>query len=460
MLNKSFIETVSNYIKKNKLLCKSGKYIVALSGGADSVTLALTLSQLGYTIEAAHCNFHLRGKESDRDEIFCKEFCSQNNIPFHLLHFDTVSFAQLHKISIEMAARQLRYAYFEQLMKDIDATAICVAHHKDDSVETVLMNLIRGTGLHGLTGIANRNGHIIRPLLCVFRQEIEQTLALAHQKYVTDSTNLEDDVVRNKIRLNLLPLIRGMNPSVSESIAHTAQRIEQAALVFDAAMAESVKRVILSPTINSLTLPVNGVEISISQLTAEVSPEYTLYYILKTYGFTPSQIEQLAENLQTTATGKTISSATHQLLVNRNSLIVEPISSKTYTPIKIPEEGIYVCNNEVKLKFEQMDIAQSTISRDPLCACIDESKVAFPFTVRTVQQGDRFVPFGMKGSKLVSDFLTDCKMSLFDKRKQLVITDATGCIIWLAGLRISNKCRIGKSTQRIIKITFIEHPHN
>lgn len=196
---------VAAYIQKEGLLSRDGLHIVALSGGADSVALLLILHRLGYRIEAAHCNFHLRGEESNRDEAFVKSLCHEYRIPLHLIHFDTDIYASLHQVSIEMAARELRYRYFEQLCQDIGAETVCVAHHRDDAVETLLMNLLRGSGIHGLTGIRPKNGHIVRPLLCLSRHEVETFLQKTGQQYVNDSTNFVDDVVRNKVRLNVLP---------------------------------------------------------------------------------------------------------------------------------------------------------------------------------------------------------------------------------------------------------------
>ena len=193
-------DKVADFIAKQGLLRREGLYLVALSGGADSVALLLILKDLGYRIEAAHCNFHLRGEESNRDEEFVKELCKEKAIPLHLIHFDTKEYAALHQVSIEMAARELRYGYFRQLRQDIGAEKVCVAHHRDDTVETLLMNLMRGSGVHGLTGIRANYGEIVRPLLAVSRQEIVDYLHSIGQPYVTDSTNLVDDVLRNKIR--------------------------------------------------------------------------------------------------------------------------------------------------------------------------------------------------------------------------------------------------------------------
>ena len=210
---------VEAFIKKERLIIWEGLHLVALSGGADSVALLLVLKQLGCHIEAVHCNFHLRGEESDRDESFVKNLCSEQDIKLHLIHFDTNEYAAVHQVSIEMAARELRYRYFEQLRQDIGAETICVAHHRNDAVETLLMNLMRGAGIHGLTGIHPKNGAIVRPLLCVSRDEIEDYLHARGQAYVTDSTNLQPDVLRNKIRLQLLPLVEEIYAGATENIA-------------------------------------------------------------------------------------------------------------------------------------------------------------------------------------------------------------------------------------------------
>lgn len=198
-------QSVAQYIGKHHLLDKQGIHLVALSGGADSVALLLVLRDLGYDLHATHCNFHLRGNESDRDEQFCVQICEKLGVPLHRAHFDTHVYAEAHHVSIEMAARELRYQYFRQLKDDIKAKDICVAHHRDDQAETVLMNLMRGAGVQGLTGMAPLNDDIARPLLCVSRQEIEAYLEEKGQDYVTDSTNLVADVNRNKIRLQVIP---------------------------------------------------------------------------------------------------------------------------------------------------------------------------------------------------------------------------------------------------------------
>ena len=199
----TFVNRIKDFISSNALLNDGSHVIVGVSGGADSTVLLRILLELGYPCTAVHCNFHLRGAESDRDQKFVEELCRNLDVELVICDYDTVSYAKQKGISIEMAARELRYADFERIMQERGASAICIAHHRDDSVETLLLNLIRGTGLRGLTGIKPKNGHIVRPLLCVSRQDIEEYLKDTDQQYITDSTNLETDYTRNKIRLDL-----------------------------------------------------------------------------------------------------------------------------------------------------------------------------------------------------------------------------------------------------------------
>ena len=225
-------ERVARYISQKKLFMPADKILVALSGGADSVALLCLLQTLGYECEAAHCNFHLRGEESDRDETFVRQLCTKRQVPLHTVHFDTLRTAEERHISIEMAARELRYEWFEKIRTKSNANVIAVAHHQDDSVETLLLNLIRGTGINGLRGIRSKNGHIVRPLLCLDRNEIINYLNRIGQDYVTDSTNLQDEYTRNKIRLNLLPMMQEINPSVKESILNTAEHLNEASAIY------------------------------------------------------------------------------------------------------------------------------------------------------------------------------------------------------------------------------------
>lgn len=426
MLNK-----VKDYIRKHKLLNDNGLYIVALSGGADSVALLLLLDEMGYNIHAAHCNFHLRGEESDRDELFCESLCQQKSIPFHRIHFDTLTYAETHKVSVEMAARELRYHYFEELRSDIGATGVCVAHHQDDSVETVLLNLIRGTGLRGLTGIQCRNGHILRPLLCVSRKEIESYLQTKDQSYVIDSTNLEDDMLRNKVRLRVIPLLQELNPAVTENILRTSENLTEAQGILDS---------IVSLYKNSKSLDLN-------ELKKYGSSEYILFEWLKDYGFNGVQVKEAMG----AETGSIFTSSLgYDLLVDRGRFVVEP-TLKSLKPLSIPEEGTYVLDEETKISVKKVPV---WVSREEHVATLDASKVHFPLTVRRVEKGDKMVPYGMRGHRLLSDIMTDRKMTLFEKRRQIVVVDAKGIIVWLAGIRISDLCQIDDTTTEVVEIHY------
>lgn len=448
MLNKAFLGKISAFIDSRQLLNREDKCIVALSGGADSVALALVLKELGYTVEAAHCNFHLRGEESDRDENFCRKFCSDNSIVLHVTHFDTKGFAKLRKMSIEMAARHLRYSYFDGLKNDIGAAAVCVAHHRDDSVETVLMNLMRGTGIHGLVGIKPRNGYIIRPLLCVSRSEIEAALSDVGQDFVTDSTNLVDDVVRNKIRLDILPMMKNVNPSVCDSIAKTAERLGMAAEMLDRITSTMVNGIVERRNDGTL-------DIVIDKLKSTPSPEYILFEILKDYSFAPAQVELIGK-VMASAPGRVFVSSTHQLLIDRGKMVIEPLARHEMPRLQIPETGTYVYSDAVKFSFERMECgAGFKLERSPACCYADMSRLVFPLTIRPVVAGDRFIPFGMTGSKLVSDYLTDRKVNLFDKRRQLVVADGEGRIVWLVNQRPDNRFRITPNTKAALKVTCI-----
>lgn len=457
-------QRVSEYIRKRGLLKSEGRYLVALSGGADSVCLLLMLKQLGYSVEAIHCNFHLRGEESDRDESFCRQLCDEQQINLHLVHFDTQAYAQLHKVSIEMAARQLRYRHFAQLCHDADFQGVCVAHHQNDVAETVLMNLIRGTGIKGLSGIKplqmmsfTLNGQddstfqlpIIRPLLCVSRDKITDFLKQTGHAYVTDSTNLIPDVQRNKIRLQVLPLLREINPSVSRNIVETAENLAFADEYLDERVEQDICGVY-----DEITLMLAPKTFSIP--VSRVNSEYLLYRMLNPYGFTSAQIKQIFDHLDA-PTGTEYYSDTHILVFDRGRLLIEETGKKPFREMRIPEEGTYLISDDTKIKVERMPLEEGfQIPTTSSVIAVDADKLQMPLTVRLAKEGDRFIPFGMKGSKLVSDFLTDQKISLLEKRRQLVIADSTDKILWVVSRRPDNRFRITDTTRTILRISFIK----
>ncbi|MBQ7513881.1 MAG: tRNA lysidine(34) synthetase TilS [Prevotella sp.] len=443
---------INSYIKRYNLLKCNELYIVALSGGADSVALLLLLSEAGYKVHAAHCNFRLRGEESDRDELFCESLCKRLDVPLHHAHFDTREFAEIHKVSIEMAARELRYGWLARLCKDIGAAGVCVAHHQNDSVETVILNLIRGTGLRGLTGIQPKSElrvacgegslevAVLRPFLCVTRKQIEGYLAQRSQPYVTDSTNLQADVMRNKIRLQVLPLLRNICPAVSDNIQLMTENLIEAQLALDGVL----KHITGSNSLNLKGLDALG------------SREYFAFEWLKSYGFNGTQVRQILES----ATGSIITSTTgFDVLNDRGRLIVEP-SLKPMKSVRIPEEGVYVLENTGMTVGTVVDVVRIKVrscspyvSKEPLVATLDAHKVSFPLTVRRVENGDWMIPFGMEGRRLLSDLMTDRKMSLFDKRKQLVVVDARGTIVWAVALRTDQRTCVTNTTSEVLELS-------
>lgn len=435
MLNK-----IQKFIEQEHLLQHEQRYLVAISGGADSVALLQALLLLGYQVEAAHCNFHLRGKESDRDELFVEQLCQQFSVELHLAHFDTKAYAQAHHLSIEMAARDLRYNYFRQLQRDLNLAAVCVAHHRDDSVETLLINLLRGTGIHGLTGIRplredENMGCVVRPLLCVGRQEIEAWLHELGQTYVTDSTNLVDDVVRNQIRLNVIPLLQHINPAAVENLQGTAELMRETENVYNAYISNSINNII------------NNNSVAISDLKKTASPLCVLFEWLGNYGFQPAVIRQIACRLDA-QTGHFWRSETHELYIDRGRLLLSPIQQEQ-SEMRIPETGLYVLPDTSRLRFSRQQGA--IVLRDAHKASLDAAKVSFPLTIRQLRQGDRFVPFGMTGSRLVSDFLTDQKVPLPEKRRQLLVVNADGQIIWVVGRRPAAPfCVSGQTTETLL----------
>lgn len=416
---------IEKYISEKGLFGKTDKLVVALSGGADSVALLRILLSLGYDCVAAHCNFHLRAAESDRDEDFVRKLCAGLSVSLEVVHFQTSDYARENSLSIEMAARELRYGWFDEIRKKYGATCIAVAHHRDDSVETFLLNLSRGTGINGLKGIMPKNGFIVRPLLEAGRDDILEYLKRIGQDYVTDSTNLEDIYTRNKIRLDIIPLFKQINPSFCESVFETAQRLADVAAIYRQAMNSSIERVMVSP---------DGM--SIEKLLCEVSPQAVLYEWLSPLGFNSSQIKDVMRSLKSTS-GKMFFSNDWVLLRDREQLLLRERNAgeedyRLNVRMFSVESGFEVpkCNN---------------------IAYIDADKLCGELKLRKWKSGDKFVPFGMKGFKKVRDYLRDRKLSLFEKENVIVVTSGEE-IVWLVNERTDNRFRIDSKTVNVVEI--------
>lgn len=416
---------LTKFIEKHQLFAHNDKVLVALSGGADSVALLCMLLDEGYTCEAAHCNFHLRGEESDRDEQFVKTLCEKKQVKLHIKHFQTTEFANEKKISIEMAARELRYEWFKQIRIESNSQVIAVAHHQDDNVETILLNLLRGSGLQGLQGIRPKNGYIVRPLLDYKREELLAYLNRKQQTYVTDSTNLQDEFTRNKIRLHLLPLMHELNPAASEHLLATANHLEGVARIYRKAIEEAMQRVCKEGNIH------------IPSLQQEVSPEALLYELLHKKGFNSHQLTGMMTALSGQS-GKVFYSDNWQVLKDRDWLMVSE-------------------RNEAKaphlLYKEIVRDANFRWTTDKHIAYLDADKLTAPLHLRKWQVGDWFIPLGMKGKKLVSNYLTDRKYSLWQKEQQYVLC-CNNDIVWLVGERIDQRYCITEETKKALVVNF------
>jgi tRNA(Ile)-lysidine synthase len=420
----TIVRTVRQFIEKHQLLSPADTVLVALSGGSDSVALLHILHHLKYQCIAAHCNFSLRGEESDRDEAFVCRLCTSLSVPLEVIRFDTHRYAAEHHQSIEMAARELRYNWFEEMIDKHHAAAVAVAHHRDDSVETMLLNLVRGTGIQGLCGMRPLNGHVIRPLLCVSRNDIIDYLSFLGQSYVTDSTNLQDEFTRNKIRLRVLPLLEEINPSVKESLQRTSQYLSEVDHIYNKEIVEGKLRVMREG------------DISISALMAEPSPYALLFEILHPLSFNSSQIDDIFNALDGIS-GKVFISDTCSVVKDRDMLLVRKRDADTSQP-------------PFEIEYEECEYTSDfVIPRTTDRVCFDADKLDAPLTLRKCVDGDRFVPFGMKGSKLVSNFLTDMKLSVVDKKNQWLLCSGER-IVWVVGRRTDDRFRLDSSTKKVI----------
>ena len=442
-----FTEKIRDFINENHLLSKEERIVVALSGGADSVCLLLVLHELGYDVVAAHCNFHLRGDESNRDERFVKALCERLHIRLHTTDFDTANYAKARGLSIEMAARELRYDYFNQLMKKTGCTKTAIAHHADDNIETLFINILRGTGIKGLCGIRPKNGNIVRPLLCCRRADILRFLKEQGQDYVTDSTNLVADVVRNRIRLQVLSILEQITPAATDNILTTLSNLNEASKVYDQA--------IQNATENITGKEEDLITINKDRLLSQPSPITILHHLLAPLGFNRTQLQQILQSLN--HTGSRFNAFSSEgipacLTIDRQQLYIECGDTKPFLPIPIDlssDEGCICLPHGKQLTYKIIDFTPDAIRREKQFACLDLNKLNGNLVVRLATNSDTFIPFGMRGRKLVSDFLTDEKVPLPMKQRQLVL-ESNGRIAWVVGRRASNEFRTDSTTLRAI----------
>ena len=435
-------QKVQTYIEKQQLLTMKEPIIVGISGGTDSVVLLHILMSLGYTCIVAHCNFHLRMEESTRDENFVRNLASSYSIPYYLIDFETIKYAEEHKISIEMAARDLRYKWFNELMEKHHAQSIAVAHHADDSIETMLMNLVRGTGLRGLTGIRPRNNNVVRPLLCCTREELENYLVEHRLEHVQDSSNQENKFTRNQFRNKLMPLLSEINPSARENLYKTMANLERNYAIYEQAISEIKKTIIEN----------HGTEIrlNIDRINEQTHIQTVLFELLSPYGFGSTQIEQIFEAIYKES-GKFFFTETHRLVKDRKYLIVSRKNDKIqkYYSISQYENEI---TSPIYLTIKRVIIDSSfEPSKLPTCVHIDASKIEFPLELHHWNDGDVFYPFGMTQKKKLSDYFIDQKFSIPEKENCWMIV-SKGKIVWIVGHRLDNRFRVTDKTRNVLEL--------
>ena len=439
---------VKKYIESLKLLPEGARVVVALSGGADSVALMDILHRLEYYCIGAHVNFHLRGEESDRDAAFSHQLCRDLGVPFYKADLYAAEYAEQEGISVEMAARDLRYRWFEQLRKDQNAVAVAVAHHRDDSVETVLLNLIRGTGIRGLTGIKPRNGNVVRPLLCSDREAVLEYIEQRGLTFVTDRSNLLNEYRRNKIRLEVLPLLESIQPSVRDSIARTMDHLGETEILYEQAIDEAKARLCQGWKNGPTVFPL---KISLSALELEKVPQSILYELLSDYGFGRADVQSVWKNRWGTS-GRAYFSHTHRLVFDRDCILVSELPVQEMAEYLLEESQTSI-SEPVKLKCGFVKPGKDyKISTSKSMAFLDADKLLFPLTIRHPKKGDNFIPFGMHGRKLISDYCIDRKLNALEKEELWLLCSGKD-VVWVIGERIDNRFRVEEMTRRVYHLS-------
>ena len=420
-------------IKNLDLFSKEDKLILAISGGADSVALACLLKDTGFNFVLAHCNFKLRGSESDNDEVFVKNLAEKMELECYVKSFNTESFSKKNKISLQMAARELRYCWFEELRKEIDAKYVLVAQHKDDDLETFFINLIRGSGIKGLLGIKSKRDKIVRPLLIFSRKQIENYLSIKKQKFRNDSSNSDVKYLRNNIRHHLIPLIKDMNPSFENTLSKEVDFLNEIYNVFMSNF-EIIKEELIEMT-------EKGCEIDKSKLLSIQNNKIFLREIITPFGF--SQCDKILESCRSIS-GKLFFSHTHKLLVDRKKLIITEIKKEKNLFIELEEFDNLTY--PISLRFRNSD--QNQFITDKNIVFLDKEKLTFPLRLRKWKNGDFFYPIGMNGKKKLSDFFIDNKFTQFDKEDCYLLCSGED-IVWIVGHRMDDRFKISDDTKKV-----------
>ena len=439
-----------NFIEENRMIRKGDRVLLAVSGGIDSMVMADLFTRTFFETGIAHCNFCLRGKEADKDEELVRKFAADNHIPFFSKRFDTKGYAARKGISVQMAARDLRYRWFEEIRKKKGFKITAVGHNLNDNIETLLINLTRGTGITGLTGMRPAGNNIIRPLLFATRDRIEAYCSKYRIKYREDKSNAETKYTRNRIRHLVLPVLKEINPSIEFTLNETAERLSGINEIA-ACFTDKLKHLLLTERDGNIILDIN-------LLRPYMENKSILYELTKPYGITGSLLKDLRNIIEGRSGGRVFTD-THRIIKNRNDLIISGREG---------QDNFYYAVNTVaelrKVSFiksvRSVRITRNfLIPSDPETACLDHDKVTFPLIIRKWQPGDSFYPLGMKRRKKLSDYFTDRKYSIPEKEKVLII-ESNGKITWIIGERIDDRFSITEGTGKalVIKVSGVRRP--
>jgi len=432
---------ISN-IESGNLFNQKDNLLLAFSGGVDSVALAILLLKAGYKFDLAHCNFNLRGKESDADEKFCNDFSKKLKLKIHIKEFDTKSYMKIKKLSVQMAARELRYKWFNDLVKKNKYNYILTAHHANDNIETLLINLVRGTGINGLLGIPAKQNNIVRPLLFASKEDVYNYCSENKLKFRHDSSNDEVKYARNYLRHEVIPGLKKLNPALESTFNNNIKLFKECALITNNYIKQAANVTLIKSE--------DSLKISIVELMKQSAPGLLLHEWLSPYGFNSTQTTQLLKSLKTTEPGKIFQSDTHKLLIDRAFIITDKINPiETENSFTIKSVAGF---KKLPVKIKAEVINDTTIIPDNKTVKLNFKALVFPLVLRRWENGDKFMPLGMHGFKKVSDFLTGIKMPLFEKDKVWLLVNGNGEIIWVTGFRIDERYKITPKTKSVLKL--------
>ncbi len=438
------LQDFKNYIRKLDLCRPDDRILLAVSGGIDSVVMAQLFKEAGYDCTLAHCNFQLRGDDSEGDESFVRSLASYLELPIMVKRFDVEAEMKEHGISIQMAARDLRYAWFEELLTEHSMDRVATAHNQNDAVETFFLNLSRGSGIRGLKGISPSRGRIIRPLLFASRSQIESYQKSQRIEYREDSSNRETKYQRNKIRHDVLPIMEQINPGFMEAMEGNMARLGEVFEIYDQSI-QKIRKELFTEKNGKIT-------IAIEKLRA-LSPLRTwLYELFSPFGFTKMQCEGI-EKIMEAGPGRQSISTTHRLFMDRDRMILVPAGSLSFERFYLDDPEKH-SSLPFPMDMEVLDRAElGSIPKDPNTACLDLDSFQFPLIIRRWMHGDYFYPLGMEQNKKLSDFFVDEKVPVPEKERIWIMASGKK-IVWIMGYRIDNRFRITPSTQRVLRLRF------